>query len=670
MANLKVGCCGLIILLVFSGMITPLPSLKAEQVSGNQDQIRAAAAYIAGRYDNRIGLVSESEDKGSNVPDHTPCYRTFWVYDDNLWAFEALSPFNLTLAENISKSLKPYIDEYGNSQLFEVVLGMKIPTPIHAHSSLKVATYTLDGTNYTVWADRHKPEDGGIFYDAEQYADLCFYLALNYYLDRNTLASERWFRTGEAFWNGHGFFDKAANESASQNVSKRYQNYKLGLYLFTANATGFNSSIYNAVEKTAWSYQEGNGGIAAQSYLNGTIYGTANVETTSILLLAYNEEAIARFTNTLKIGAYYYPWWGIPFNDHWDQGVKYTPLLGKYNSSDALVADKQIVLAMQHKIDFFAVSWIGKGDWLNWDYDDIDYNLRNGLLKANLLKNFNFCLFYETVLVLNSTIQLGKNFAEIFVEDMNYSLQYLTHPRYLRVNGDPVLFIYNVPFLYDHARDQNMTDQDVHRLFDYVRQLLAAKGVNLYIIGDLGGGPSPSPPDVNATWLYSMNATTSYFFFDPSKGWNGILNNATVYYPEWRTVMNSQGIGYVPDAYPGFDNTEHCKWENRSSEGVVLPLNEIMFKKMLDIAVNCSYNDPKIVMITSWNEWMESTSIEPSVEFGELFLHTVYDTVPEFPSGELLALFMITTALVAIVYRRKRQKWRQSTFRPYDKSAV
>ena len=302
MANLKVVCCGLILLLVFSGTSTPLLGLKAEQVSINQVQIGAAAAYIAGRYDSRIGLVSESEDNGSNVPDHTPCNRTFWIYDDNLWASEALIPFYPQMAENISKSLKPFITECGNSCLFEVVLGSEIPTPIHAGSNLKVATYTFDGINYTVWADRHNATDGGIFYDADQYADLCFYLSLNYYLQRNTTASEQWFRTGEAFWNGQGFFDK------DTNATKRYKNYKLGLYLFTVKATGFNSTIYDAVEKVAWSYQKGNGGIASQSYLNGTIYGTANVETTSILLLAYNEEAIARFTNTLKIGAYTRAW--------------------------------------------------------------------------------------------------------------------------------------------------------------------------------------------------------------------------------------------------------------------------------------------------------------------------------------------------------------------------
>lgn len=289
-------------------MIAPLVGLKTEQASIGQSQIGAAAAYIAGRYDNRIGLVSESEDKGLNVVNDTPCNRTFWIYDDNLWASQALKPFYPQIAENISVSLSRFIDKYGNSQLFEVVLGMEIPTPIHDHSWLKVANYTLDGLNYTVLADRHRPEDGGTFYDADQYADLCFYLSLNYYLQLNTVASEKWFRTGEAFWNGHGFFDKAANASAPQNASKRYQNYKLGLYLFTAKATGFNSSIYDAVEKTAWSYQEGNGGIASQSYLNGTIYGTANVETTSILLLAYNEEAIARFPNTLQIGVYTQAW--------------------------------------------------------------------------------------------------------------------------------------------------------------------------------------------------------------------------------------------------------------------------------------------------------------------------------------------------------------------------
>jgi len=43
------------------------------------------------------------------------------------------------------------------------------------------------------------------------------------------------------------------------------------------------------------------------------------------------------------------------------------------------------------------------------------------------------------------------------------------------------------------------------------------------------------------------------------------------------------------------------------------------------------------------------------MEFGELFLHTIYDVIPEFPSFIILPLYMIATLLVIIIYRRKRR---------------
>ncbi len=138
-------------------------------------------------------------------------------------------------------------------------------------------------------AGQHHAENGGVVYDANRYADLDFYLSLDSYLAGNLTVSELWFRQGESMWDGHGFYDKAAQQSATDSGGQRYQNYKLGLYLFTAKATGFVSPIYNLVEPMVWSYQKQNGGIATQSYLNGSVYGTANVETTSALLLAYDQ---------------------------------------------------------------------------------------------------------------------------------------------------------------------------------------------------------------------------------------------------------------------------------------------------------------------------------------------------------------------------------------------
>lgn len=132
----------------------------------NNQRLLAATNYIDYRYDARVGPISESEDTGSTVPDKTPCNRTFWVYSDNLWTSKTLKPFYPEVANNISESLSRYTNDYEPSQLFEVVLGTNIPTPIPAGINLKVATYTFDGANYTVWEDRHTPKDGGIFYDA------------------------------------------------------------------------------------------------------------------------------------------------------------------------------------------------------------------------------------------------------------------------------------------------------------------------------------------------------------------------------------------------------------------------------------------------------------------------------------------------------------------------
>jgi hypothetical protein len=78
-----------------------------------------------------------------------------------------------------------------------------------------------------------------------------------------------------------------------------------------------------------------------------------------------------------------------------------------------------------------------------------------------------------------------------------------------------------------------------------------------------------------------------------------------------------------------------------------------MFQEMLKIAINYADSDLKMVMVTSWNEWLESTAIEPSIENGELFLHTIYDVVPEFPSGTFLSLFMILTVLVVLYSKKK-----------------
>ena len=289
-----------ITLFILSSVFTliDINATSIHQVSGLsplQTQLDNAASYLLSRYNSILGLVANSEDEGLNpIKDPliapVPCNATYWVYSDNLWSGYALQPFNEEIADNVTDTVQQYIAEWGWPMFFEVCIGKPIPTVIHAGNDTVTFDGIVNGTHVQVLLDRHQPKDNpSIFNDTKEYADLCFYMTLNYWIKGDSVTSKQWFRLGEDLWNNttnKGFYDKAA-----KNVGC-YQNYKLGLFLLAQRVTEFDSNITDYVETVAWSYQNGLGGIASQSWLNGSVYGTANAEATSALLLAYNEQLV------------------------------------------------------------------------------------------------------------------------------------------------------------------------------------------------------------------------------------------------------------------------------------------------------------------------------------------------------------------------------------------
>jgi len=262
-------------------------------VQATDDHLTRAYEYILSRYNPAFGLVSESENGGINVVNGTSVNSTYWVYGDNLWAAEALRPYSPAVAANISERVESYIEEYGRSMVYEVALGEVIPTTIRGERYIEAFNGTVDGSWVQILLERHQSVDDpeGVFYDAEEYADLCFYLTIDYWLMDDIHASEQWFRSGEGLWNhstNKGFYDKMSREDGL------YRNVALGLFLLAKNVTGFPSNITSAVDEAVWSYQKENGGIASLSHLNGTVYNMADVKTTSALLLAYNDQLVTR----------------------------------------------------------------------------------------------------------------------------------------------------------------------------------------------------------------------------------------------------------------------------------------------------------------------------------------------------------------------------------------
>jgi hypothetical protein len=488
-------------------------------VKGQQMHSKESAySYLVNSYNSALGLCYENPE----------AKNFYWVINDNALAFYALQQWNRKIADNITETIKRIAKEYG------------LPTsqtgiPLNCRAEILLG-YNVDYFfNMTEWVTlnssyygsilKTEKANNSIFKDFEIYADLLCYASLVEWRKQNYSGADYYYEKVKAMWDGNGFRDAAFNKTSY------YATYKLGLFYFLNKMTRNGSFVFERqLIERVWQCQDCNGGFKTDYYANGTFPEgcQTNTETTSIILLS-GIPCSLEYEENVKVGAYYYIWWGpLPPNgtrNHWNEAIKGTPFLGKYNSNDSKVADQHILLAKQHGIDFFAVSWMGKGTWTDWDFREIDSNLQSGLLKAQHIQSFNFCLFYETQIVLNTSIQEHENFTEIFLNDTVYAAQqYFTNPSYLHVNGKPVLFIYNLPYLYQYST------VSVHGLFDQMRQQLKNIGSGIYLIGDVGSGPSLS--SVNSTWLYSMNATTSYFFSNASKGWNEVLENVRTYYPE------------------------------------------------------------------------------------------------------------------------------------------
>lgn len=418
-------------------------SVRGQQMHAKE----SAYSYLVNSYNSTLGLCYEYS--GSD---------TYWVSNDNVLASYALQQWNREIADNISETIKRIANEYGllTSQTgiplncrAEILLGYNVDYFFNETEHV-----TLNGSYYGSTLKMEKANNS-IIPDFENYTDLLCYASLVEWRKQNYSGADYYYEKVKAMWDGNGFKDNASNGS--------YATYKLGLFYFLNKMTRNGSFVFERqLIERVWQCQDSNGGFKTDYYADGTFPEgcQTNTETTSIILLSGIPCSLAHEEN-VKVGAYYYIWYGLPppYTDHWKEAIKGTPFLGKYNSNDSTVAGQHILLAKQHGIDFFAVSWIGEGrwvDWINetadhtWDFDEIDNNLQNGLLKAPHIQDFNFCLFYETEIILRTYWQKSeKNFTKIFIDDMVYAAQqYFSNPSYLHIDGKPVMFLYNLPYLY------------------------------------------------------------------------------------------------------------------------------------------------------------------------------------------------------------------------------
>jgi len=305
--------------------------------------------------------------------------------------------------------------------------------------------------------------------------------------------------------------------------------------------------------------------------------------------------------------AYYYPWYDA---GDWSRHEYFgTPVLGEYGSDDPAVAAQHVAWCVEAGIDGLCVSWWGEGT-------QTDRHLQAGLLAADNADEIAFCIYYESFKLdaVDGARDKRVDFAvpavmEQLVADFRYLAEtYFGQENYYEIDGRPVVGLY-------------VTRTFVNFSAEHAAQLREAVGVDVFLIGDevyFGGQGSPDtarhgPGVFDAVSAYNMH--TDPKINDGEPAWDYMRREAWPVYERWAV---DERVWFMPKVMPSYEDFRGHDKLVGSPEG---------FGAMLAAAGELAVSDPAgsrgVVFITSFNEWWEGSTIEPTREYGSGYLDAV-----------------------------------------------
>ncbi|MCI5073594.1 glycoside hydrolase family 99-like domain-containing protein [Oricola sp.] len=402
--------------------------------------------------------------------------------------------------------------------------------------------------------------------------------------------------------------------------------------------TRFTAAERNREELRAWYQRKGQSGASSAVVLQSDAGVTAEKPAYVPLL-----EAAPLASKPAKVIAFYLPqfhpipendeWWGEGFTE-WTNVRSAEPTfegheqpkvpgeLGYYDLRDTEVQRRQIELAQLYGIEGFCFYfyWFG-GKRL------LEKPLENWLADTSL--DLPFCLCWANE---NWTRRWDGLDREILIaqdhsdeDDLAFIREvapYLKDPRYIRIDGKPLLLVYRpseLPSVKDTARRWRewCRENGVGEIFlaytqSFERQHPAEYGFDAAIEFPPNNS---SPPDVTKD-VTPLDGDFKTVVYD----WNIFPMRSERYvdrdYPLFRSVC------------PGWDNTA------RRKHGGTAFVNNTpdAYRHWLENAINDTVghsNDPsdRLVFVNAWNEWAEGAYLEPDARHGYAYLQATREAL-------------------------------------------
>jgi len=266
--------------------------------------------------------------------------------------------------------------------------------------------------------------------------------------------------------------------------------------------------------------------------------------------------------------AFYYPWY--------DQNIWNDPKVldrppDRYTSTDANVTARQIEQAKSANIDAFVSAWYGPSTQFN----QTETNLR-ALLNLATQKSFGIGVLFETA------GPFFHNAGDVQSAIASLLATHAKQPSYLKWNGKPVVFFW-AQNQYSRATWQSIRAQvDPNHSTIWI-----AEGFDMSLLGVFDGGYL-----YNIAWAGDVGATEQ----------------------QWASRVRAAGGQWVGTVMPGWDDirlVERGGRYARSREGGAWYARTW---------AGAASTNPDWIVITSWNEFVENTYIEPSANYGAQYL--------------------------------------------------
>jgi hypothetical protein len=284
--------------------------------------------------------------------------------------------------------------------------------------------------------------------------------------------------------------------------------------------------------------------------------------------------------------AFYYTWYSA---DTWSGGKTSDVAAQPYNSTDPAAIARHVDQARSAGIDAFVASWYGPDGGVN---NQTQSNFLQ-LLDIASARGFHAAVDFETY------SPFFGDTASV-VNALKYAINTLgAHPAYLRYGGKPVIFFW--------ANNRYTPDQ-----WAAIRAQADPNHTSLWIA-----------EGVTTQWLSVFDGLHLY-----NVAWSADFAATAA---KFAKLSRDLGKVWVGTAMPGWDDT---RVPGRAGAYTKDRAGGQFYRASF---AGAAASAPDMLIITSFNEWMEGSQIEPSTSYGNTYLDLTRELAGAYKAGSLSA---------------------------------